>query len=169
MQTIKKTITALFISSLVLLLFSACADMDSHSTISRFNKSENTYRASIRWGEWPGVFQLQKPVPWLNTEQAEIKPPSEEYSKHLETIKVVHIDVISSGMHQNEKTGESVLNIEYHFENSTKVHKLRHKVSWWHDKESNIWFTNSTLPEEFDLPKAKTRMKNTIKLSPLDN
>jgi len=152
---------ALLLSMLTMLLLSACAEMDSHSQISRFQKSEDVYRASMRWGEWTNTFQLMRDKPGSDNSNSKLKPLSDEYLTHLETIKVKHIEVLSSGMSKKEGTGESRLKIEYHFDHSAKIQLVRHTVSWWYDKESNNWFTGTPLPKEFDLPKSKT-----IKLSP---
>lgn len=135
--------------------------MDSHSSISRFQKSEDVYRASMRWGEWHNVFQLMKDKPDTDIHSSKLKPVSETYLNHLETIKVKHIEVLSSGINDKEGTGESRLKIEYRFDNSAKINSIRQTVFWWYDEASNHWFTNSPLPEEFDLPKSRT-----IKLSP---
>ena len=157
----KLFVKAIFISSILLLLMTACAELDSHSKISRFQQSENTYRAALRWGEWLGAFQLQRIKPGSNNNSKVIQPPSEAYLDHLDTIKVKHIEVLSSGMHEDKETGETRFLIEYRFDNSAIIKKIRHKVSWWHDRKSNIWFTSTPLPKEFDLPKYRT-----IKLSP---
>ena len=160
MQHIQNLIRTIIISS-ILLLMTACAEMDSHSAISRFIQSEDTYKASLRWGEWMGVFQLYRNKPGNQSNKTKIKPPSEEYLEHLETIIVTHIEVLHSGMHKDKETGDTLFLIEYRFDFSTKVKKIRHKIAWWHDDKSNIWYTATPLPKEFDLPK-----RRTIKLSP---
>lgn len=144
-----------------MLLLTACAELDSHSQISRFQKSEDVYRASMRWGEWTNMFQLMRDKPGSDINSTKLKPLSDEHLTHLETIKVKHIEVLSSGMNEEEGTGESRLKIEYRFDHSAKIQSFKHTVSWWYDKESNNWFTSTPLPEEFDLPKSRT-----IKLSP---
>ena len=159
----KKLFTVLTASSLILLLITACAEMDSHSSISRFQKSEDVYRASMRWGEWTNLFQLMKDKPDSNAESAKLTPPSEAYLTHLDSIKVKHIEVVSSGMNDKKGTGESRFKIEYRFDHSAKIKLIRQTVSWWYDKKNNLWFTNTPLPEEFDLPKSRT-----IRLSPKD-
>lgn len=151
----------MIISSIILLLLTACAEMDSHSSISRFQKSEDVYRASMRWGEWTNAFQLMREKPGSDSSSTELKPLTDDYLSYLETIKVKHVEVLASGMNEKEGSGESKLKIEYRFDNSLKINTIRQTVSWWYDKESNHWFTNTPLPKEFDLPKSKT-----IKLSP---
>lgn len=155
---------AIFISSTLLLLMTACAEMDSHSKVSRFQQSENTYRASLRWGEWLGAIQLQRTKPGSNSDSKGFIQPSEAYLNHLDTIKVTHIETLSSAMHEDKKTAATLFLIEYRFDNSAIINKIRHKMTWWHDQESNIWYTDTPLPEEFDLPQYRT-----IKLSPERN
>ena len=191
MFKIRKIVSALMISSLILLMVTACAEfseLDSHSAFSRFQQSEDTYRAGMRWGEWSGVLYLMRPKP-ISTESEKIititdsstgkeyqvvesqtenyndsllpKLSREELLKHLATIKVSHIEALESSMSKEKGTGISRLRIEYHFDNSAIIKTLHYKVSWWYDKQSNTWFTDTPLPKEFDLPKHKT-----IKLSP---
>ena len=121
----RKLFTVLTVSSLILLLMTACAEMDSHSTISRFQNSEDVYRASMRWGEWSNVFQLMKDKPDSNAESTKLAPPSEAYLTHLDSIKVKHIEVISSGINDKEGTGESKFKIEYRFDHSAKIKLIR--------------------------------------------
>lgn len=156
-----KFFTVLTVSSLILLLMTACAELDSHSTISRFQDSEDVYRASMRWGEWTNLFQLMKDKPDSEADSSALKSPSEAYLTHLDSIKVKQIQVISSAMNDKEGTGESRFKIEYRLDNSAKINLIRHTVSWWYDKENNLWFTTTPLPEEFDLPQSRT-----IRLSP---
>lgn len=158
---LKRAFSALIMSSLILLLITACAEMDSHSSTSRFQKSEDIYRASMRWGEWSNTFQLMRDKPDSASGSTKLKPPSEEYLVHLDTIKVKFVEVLSSGMNKEEGIGESRFRIEYRLDNSAKINTIRQTVSWWYDKEGNHWFTNTPLPKEFDLPKSRT-----IKLSP---
>lgn len=157
---LKRAFSILLISTFILLL-SACAEMDSHSSISRFQKSEDVYRASMRWGEWSNTFQLMRDKPGSDNSTSALKPLTDEYLTYLETIKVKHIEVIRSGMNEKEGSGESKFDIEFHFDHSVKIKSVRHTVSWWYDQETNYWFTNTPLPEAFNLPK-----KTTIKLSP---
>lgn len=135
--------------------------MDSHSAISRFQKSEDIYRASMRWGEWTNTFQLMRDNPDSDNSTAKLKPPSEELLIHLDTIKVQHVEVLDSGMDEKEGKGQSRFKIEYNLDNSAVIKSIRHTVSWWYDRKANHWFTDTPLPEELDLPKTKT-----IRLSP---
>jgi len=147
--------------SLVLFFFSlisGCAEMDSHSQISRFQNSEDIYRASMRWGEWTNLFQLMKDKPDATTK---LEQASEDYLTHLESISIEDAEVLSSGMNKAEETGQTKLKIGYRFDNSAKVHSIKHTIAWWYHEESNTWFTDTALPEEFDLPESRT-----IKLSP---
>ena len=145
--------------SSLLLILSGCAELDSHSSISRFVKAENVYRASIRWEEWEGLSQLMRSNP--ETSDSKMKPISEEQREHLESIKVAHVEVLSSGIIEEDKSGESLFEIEYRFDNSAVIKKFKHKVKWWFDKENNSWYTDTPLPKEFAKPKSRT-----IKLSP---
>lgn len=86
--------------------------MDSHSSISRFQKSENIYRASMRWGEWTNTFQLMRDKPDSDSGSTKLKPPSEEYLVHLDTIKVKFVEALSSGMNEEEGSGESRVKIQ---------------------------------------------------------
>ncbi len=95
-----------------------------------------------------------------------ITAPSEKLLKHLGTIHVKEVHVITSGMTDVSDEGGSartMYEISYHTENSVKVHKIRHRVNWWYYKEANSWFTNTPLPKEFQLSELEER---TIKLSP---
>ncbi len=153
----KKMTLSLCICALLILL-SGCAEMDSHSQISRFQNSEDIYRASMRWGEWTNLFQLMKNKP---DSTSELEKPSEDYLTHLDGISVESVEVLSSGMNKDKGTGHSTLKIGYRFNNSVKVHSIKHTIAWWYHEESNLWFTDTPLPEEFDLPESRT-----IKLSP---
>ena len=148
-------------SALILLFITACAEMDSHSSVSRFKQSEDTYKGSMRWGEWASIFQLMRDKPGSDAGSSKLKPPSDEYLMHLDTIKVKNIEVLSSGRNDKQGTGESRFKIEYHLHNSAKINSIRQTVSWWYDDKNNFWFTSTPLPKEFDLPQSKT-----IKLSP---
>jgi len=150
----------LFISLVLffLTLITSCAEMDSHSEISRFQNSENVYRASMRWGEWSNLFQLMRERP---DSTSKLTALSEEYITHLEGIKIKDIEVLNSNMSEKSGTGETRFKIGYRLDNSLKIIPIKHTVSWWYQEEANIWFTDTPLPKEFDLPKTKT-----IKLSP---
>lgn len=155
-------IIALFISSILLLVITGCGELsglDSNSKVSRFTKSERTYKASLRWGEWIGAIQLHR-----SPEDKQIKPFSDEYLEYLSTIKIKNIEAQNSGMNPDKETGQTLYIIEFRFDNSAKINKIRHMVHWWYDKKSNTWFTKTPLPKEFDLPE-----KKTIKLSPKNN
>lgn len=179
MLRIKKIVSAFIISFLTILLATACAELDSSSAINRFQKSEELYLASMRWGEWTNVLQLIRDQPEKpGAENAEklpvmaVKSDSNERSteqkfsynellNHLETIKVTHTEVLSSAMSEEEGTGESLVIIDYRFDTSVKIKSIRHTISWWRDEQSDNWFSDTPLPKEFDQPKHKT-----IKLSP---
>ena len=196
MFKIRKIVSALIISSLILLLITACAELDSHSNISRFQQSEDLYQAGMRWGEWSKVLYLIRPRPESSNSEkmitkvnpdngkkyqvveikqgnndsiAEQKKSNEELLIHLDTIKVAHTEILSSFMNDAEGTGESRMLIEYRFDTSAKIRTLRYTVSWWHDEQSNTWFTDTPLPKEFEKPIAKeteNKKRKTIKLSP---
>ena len=152
------TISILLLSLFLLTACAGLAEMDSHSKIARFQNAEDVYRASMRWGEWNNVFQLMKDKP-DSTEK--LKPPSDDASVYLEKIKVRDIEVLSSGMKKDLGTGHSKFRIGYRFENSAVIKTLHHNVSWWYYEKGNVWFTDTPLPKEFDLPES-----NTIRLSP---
>lgn len=162
-QFINKRST-IFILILLVSCIVSCAEiagMDSHSSISRFKHSEDLYKASLRWGEWINIFQLQRPRD--SDDISAVKPPSEALLTHLAHIKVTHTETLSSGINEDKATGQTLFLIEYHFDNSAKIQTIRHKVDWWYDSENNIWFTNTSLPKEFDVPETAP---GTIKLSP---
>ena len=168
---IKKIVSAFVISSLILLIITACAELDSHSPVYRFQKAEDAYRAGMRWGEWESVLYQIRPNPKTvvvtvdSTDEADNyikeKTSRDELLTHLVTIKVTNAEALSSSMNEDEGTGETRMMIQYRFENSAKIQTIRYKVSWWHDEKSNTWFTETPLPKEFEPPKHKT-----IKLSP---
>ncbi len=163
-------------------MVTACAELDSHSSVSRFQNSEDTYREGMHWEEWEKVLYLTrtkaendlatdkatqmnphtgKEYEVINANNEEKKREFEELIEHLETIKVLRTEVLSSSMNDDAGTGATRLLIEYRFNNSTKIQTIRQRLSWWHDEKINIWFTETPLPEEFTPPK-----KKTIKLSP---
>lgn len=169
---IKTKLTSSLVVLSMLLLMTACgqlAELDSHSTVSRFQKAEDLYKASMRWGEWPTLFHLIKPRPEQatqitsieNNKQEKLQPPSEALLTHLDTIKVSSIDVLSDTMNEKSGTAKTRFQIDYYREDSTKIHTFRHTVMWWYDKEGNNWFSDTPLPKEFALPEHPT-----IKLSP---
>jgi len=156
-----KFIFSLIGLSLFIVFSTACselASMDSHSKISRFQHSEDIYRAAMRWEEWNDMFHLMKNKPnSLN----KLKKPSEDYLSHLDKIKVREVEVLSSNMEKELGTGFSKFKIGYHLDTALKIHSIRHTVYWWYHKESNTWFTDTPLPKAFDIPKSRT-----IRLSP---
>ncbi len=158
-DNIKKTVIQLIISSLLVVLVSACAELDTHNSTNRFQQADNLYNASMRWGEWYSLFQLMKANP--NNPSSKIVPPSEEYIKHLSEIEVAHVEAINSGIIEPDKSARTLYLIEYHPKNSSVIKTVRLNVDWWYDEKHNHWFTDTPLPKEFDLPK-----KRTIKLSP---
>jgi len=185
---IKSFLSAIIASSLILILMTACgqlAEMDSHSTVSRFQKSENLYRSSFRWGDWTTIFQLMKNKPAETDSTSEktidekenynvlkkklsstndlniLDTPSEELLEHLDSIHVQEIIMLSSGMNDKEGSGKSRFEITYRTDSSVKIHSVKHTVHWWYHKDSNSWFTDTPLPKEFRPTKRKT-----IKLSP---
>lgn len=143
----------------LILLISGCAELDSHSKLSRFEGSINVYKGSLRWGEWHGAIELHR----TPENKKQMKKPSEKYLQHLSTIKVKHIEDKMSQMNPDKITGQSLFIIEYRFEDSVKMNTIRHMVYWWHDKETNTWYTKTPLPKEFDMSEEEQR---TIKLSP---
>ncbi len=172
--------------SITSLLVTACSELDSHDVVYRFQKSEDNYRAAMRWGEWGTILYMTRPRPanlLVKTDSADNRTyqvketkagiddgenlsADEEITRealiaHLETILVSHTEVTGSSVSNGKGTGTTRMIIQYHFDNSARIQTLRYKLSWWHDKESNTWFTETPLPEEF-MPK-KSR---TIKLSP---
>ncbi len=186
MLKIKNIISTIIVLSITSLLATACSDLDSHDVVYRFQKSEDNYRAAMRWGEWTTILYMIRPGPEsrlmrvdpadkstykvmeTKTEvddgedlSAEQEITREDLIAHLETILISHSEVTSSSVNNSKGTGTTRMNIQYHFDNSAIIKTLRYKLSWWHDKESNTWFTDTPLPEEFMPPK-----KKTIKLSP---
>ena len=158
MFQVKNNVLLISLLLFFLLSITGCAEMDSHSEISRFQNSENVYRASMRWGEWSNLFQLMRERP---DSTSKLTALSEEYITHLEGIKIKDIEVLNSNMSEESGTGETRFKIGYRLDNSLKIIPIKHTVSWWYQEEANIWFTDTPLPKEFDLPKTKT-----IKLSP---
>ncbi|WP_198264860.1 hypothetical protein [sulfur-oxidizing endosymbiont of Gigantopelta aegis] len=167
-------LSTLIITAFILLFMAACSqlsELDSSSPVFRFQKTEDLYRASMRWGEWPNLFQIMRDNPknkstGQTSEQVPLKKedwnrPTEERMIHLSTIKISSVSALSSGMSEEKGEGTTRLLIEYHFDSSVTVLSLRHTLHWWYDKENNAWYTDTPLPKEFDAPKHKT-----IKLSP---
>lgn len=194
MQTIKTAkFTSLILLSFLLISCGQIKELDKHSIISRFQKSESLYSASMRWGDWSTLLQLIKNKPKkADTEQAAsekksiyddhralesmngssggklniLTTPTEKMLAYLETIKVNEVKVLSSGMSdvkEDQGSGKTLFEIVYHKTSSVRVHTIRHKVNWWYHKPSNSWFTDTPLPKEFQIPKSVSR---TIKLSP---
>ncbi|MCP3849413.1 MAG: hypothetical protein GY694_04125 [Gammaproteobacteria bacterium] len=189
----KKTAAAYLLTPFILLLVTACAELDSHSSFSRFERSENLYLSSMRWAEWSTYLYLLREKPSSNKAEKmiTIRDPStakkyevvedqtssynnleEEISSrealvdHLNTIKVKRAEVLSSSMNSDGETGESRILIEYRFDNSAKINSIRHKVRWWYDEESNTWFSETPMPKEFKPKQPLSGKKKTIKLSP---
>ncbi len=172
-SVIRKKLSIVVILLSILFLITACGDLaelDTHSTVSRFQKSEDLYKASLRWGEWPTFFHLIRPrtaqATPLTTDAVDnkaeaFKPPSEELLNHLDTFKVSGVEVLSSAMNEKQGTGKTRFQIDYYRDDSTKINSFRQSVDWWYDKPSNNWYTDTPLPEEFALPRHPT-----IKLSP---
>lgn len=147
------------------LLLTSCAELDSHSKENRFQDSENIYKASLRWGQWMNLLQLQKNDPATNNITFDIA--SQEYLEQLEHIKVTHIESIGSSMTSDGTKSKSIYVIEFHHDSSTILNRIHHTVEWWYHEETNFWYTSTPLPEEFGLDK-KPQL-NTIKLSPEQN
>ncbi len=179
---IQKIAVAFMALSLLALFLTACSELDTHDKGFRFTKSEEDYRTGMRWGEWDGVLNLIRAKPEslvmnagsendkkyqvINIPKDENKLSREELIDHLSTIKVKQIEVLSSSMGADGISGQSRFMIQYRIDNSAKIQKFRHKVSWWYDKDTNIWFSETPLPKEFEPPKADPSKRKTIKLSP---
>jgi hypothetical protein len=170
-------------------LTTGCAEissLDSHDKTARFQKAEDSYRASMDWGDWPELFLLMRNPPIEGEEvmmqindpktetpqmiaitvpddtqikKRQLQQLTDEYLIYLDTIHVSNIKSLSTDLTSND--GQSRMMVQYRFDNSAKVHTVRYTVHWWYDKESNYWFTDTPLPKELDIPKYKT-----IKLSP---
>lgn len=163
-------------------MLTACAELDSHDKGFRYTKSENDYRAGMRWGEWNTVLYLIRPKPEkvimkvdstneksqqvIDVPKGENQYSREELVDHLSTVKVKRLEVLSSSMGSDGISGQSRFKIQYRFDNSTKLNELRYKVTWWYDKDTNTWFSDTPLPPEFMPPKAEPSKRKTIKLSP---
>lgn len=154
--------TLIFFITLSLLLTS-CAELDSHSKIYRFNDSENTYKASLRWGQWMNLLQLQRNDP-DSGEKVTFSEVSNEYLEQLNHIKVTHIESIGSSMNAEGTKSKVIYLIEFHYDSSSIIKKINHTVDWWYDEPNNFWYTSTALPKEFNLNKQPKL--NTIKLSP---
>ncbi|MCW8930291.1 MAG: hypothetical protein OQL19_08655 [Gammaproteobacteria bacterium] len=194
MFKIKKIMLTFAIIPFILFMITACAELDSHSSLSRFQSAEDLYISSMRWGEWSSYLYLIRAKPTKkqtgkiitltdpNTgnkyEVVETQVDSnnatdaqqssndktterEELLLHLDTIKVSHVEVLSSSLNEEKGTAKSRMLIEYHHDNSAKIKTLHYNVFWWHDETSNSWFSQTPMPKEFEPPKHKT-----IKLSP---
>ncbi len=59
----RKIVAAIIISFLISLLLTACAELDTHSSLSRFQRSEKLYLSSMRWGEWSSFLYLLRAKP----------------------------------------------------------------------------------------------------------
>ena len=144
------------------LLLSASCELDPHSKVNRFNDSENIYKASLRWGQWMNLLQLQQSDP--DGQKVTFEEASTEYLEQLSHIKVTHIENIGGTMNAEGTKSTNIYLIEFHYDTSTSIKKINHTVDWWFDGPSNFWYTSTGLPKEFNLnihPQL-----NTIKLSP---
>ncbi|MCU7834329.1 MAG: hypothetical protein KZQ83_03665 [gamma proteobacterium symbiont of Taylorina sp.] len=133
--------------------------MDSSSNTNRLKLSEDTYKTSLRWGEWMSLMQLQKNNP--KDSQSDFEPVSAKYLDHLNHFQITQTAIISSAMDDNEQFAKTIFLIEYHYDDSSKVIKTHHTIDWWYHEESNTWYTENLLPEEFNMKELKT-----FKLSP---
>ena len=159
-RLIEATVLVTFL--FVMLFVTSCAELDSHSKLNRFKDSENIFKASLRWGEWMNLLQLQKADP--DNKQLRFDIASEQYLEQLSHIKVTHVESIGAQMSTDGTRSKTIYLIEYHLDDSSSIKKIRHTVDWWHDEETNRWYTSSVLPEEF---KEHIKPKlDTYKLSP---
>jgi len=149
----------IFLLLLMIASLSGCAGLSDSSSANRLQQSEDAYKSALRWGEWATLFQLQKNKP--NSKQASFEPISTKYLEYLTHIKIPQITILSSAMDSNEQSAKTVFLIEYHYDDSTKIKKIHHTVNWWYHEDNNYWYTNTLLPEEFQIKESKT-----IKLSP---
>ncbi len=156
---VKVLFSYLLISGLFFFLITGCSELDTHDPINRFQQSDELYSASMRWGEWYSLFQLMKANP--ENPASRVKPPTDEELEYLSHLKVSHVETIHSGIIENKKSAKTIYQIEYHPENSSVIKKIRHTVNWWYDEKTNQWFTDTPLPEAFQVPRHQT-----IKLSP---
>ena len=147
------------ISGLIIFLLTGCSELDTHNPINRFQQADELYSASMRWGEWYTLFQLMQANP--KNPASRVTPPGDAQLDYLSHLKVPHVETIHSGIIEDKKSAKSIYQIEYHPENSSVIRKIRHTVNWWYDEKTNQWFTDTPLPEAFQVPRHQT-----IKLSP---
>ncbi len=160
--TLKTPFSFLLISVLFFFLISGCselAELDSHNPVNRFQQAEELYSASMRWSEWYTLFQLMKANP--KNPESKVTPPTDEALEYLTHLKVSHVETINSSITEKQTSAKTIYQIEYHPENSSVIKEIRHTVKWWYDEKTNQWFTDTPLPEAFQVPKHQT-----IKLSP---
>lgn len=154
-----RAVSSLVITSFILLLISACSELDTHNPVYRFQQTDELYSASMRWGEWQTLVQLMRANP--ENPDSKVTPPSDKLLEYLSKLNVSHVETLNSGVIEDKKSAKTIYQIEYHPENSTVIKKFRHTVMWWYDAKTNQWFTDTPLPEEFQLPEHPT-----IKLTP---
>ena len=133
-------LSLLFIS---VLLIGGCGMMAQQQSSEKLAKSIKTYTEAMRWSEWHILMSYYKPTPG----EAEAKEASSDNLDYLDNVKVTSIEETEMSQNIEQTEANTLLLIEYYLVTTNKVRKIKHRMTWWYDKDYEAWYTSTPLPD----------------------
>ncbi len=141
----RRATSNLFLTLMVTFLLAGCHSIYNIGASKRnnqFDKTSNSYRIYIRWGEY------EKAEAFIKMREG---IPSKLDLDHLNQIHVTSYDVIKEYVSlDEEKFPKEIVEdveIEFYPESTLTVKNLRHQQVWWYDVEEERWYLDTDLPD----------------------
>ncbi|MEJ2610552.1 MAG: asparagine synthetase [Candidatus Thiodiazotropha sp.] len=126
----------LFTLIILLFLLNACKTLGEHQRIDSLEDVLHRYEASIRWA---------------SGRQSHTFLPPEKVSEALtpvsDNIRVNHYEVVQGPTMLNEKRAVQMVEIEYVFQDTQILRRVKDMQDWRYDDEAKTWYLYSPIPE----------------------
>ena len=132
----------LFLTLIAIILLSGCYNIGVSKRNNQYEKTTNSYRIYLRWGEY------EKAAAFVKMRNG---TPRELDLDYLKEIRITRYEIINEFINvDEEKFPEEIvvdLDIDFYSESTLTVKNLRYQQVWWYDVEEERWFLDSDLPD----------------------
>jgi hypothetical protein len=127
----------------ILVLLQGCASTIEFRRGNIYESRDFACYQAIRWGEF------EKAQTFINMREGKPKALNLEFLKQIRVTKLRKINEEKTQVDEDEIVSEITSNyeIEYYFVSNNLIKTLRYQQVWWFDKETDIWFLDSNLPD----------------------
>ena len=141
-MTLNTIMKNLFPVLMFVFFLSGCYNIGVSKRNNQFEKTSNSYRIYLRWGEY------EKAAAFIKMRKGK---PQELNKDYLKEIHITRYEIINEYISVDEEKfpNEIVVDVDIDFypESSLTVKNFKYQQVWWYDVAEERWFLDGDLPD----------------------